>query len=263
MRLRIDLRDQSPQELTRVMAKFPASVSFMITAWQWSVWSQANQASGSCPVMASRIVVVCPDFLNYARLISTGQARKIFRLPASTRRLMLAGLNSFPTGFSNLMGLAKGEFWAGAEAMLAYDIGLLPRKFEGEVLLHYNLADFAGFFDKDGFLRSFASLAKKATKWGICTQQLPTTLSMCSRNELPPDRIIYMTGYSRPKYELVKLAATRQFQKTEWTIDLTQWPLEQFGDLQMHDFERELDSEWLVNLQTAIQLYLNNFELIN
>ncbi len=250
MKLRIDLRNVDIADLDNTVSMFPDHVVFLITAWQWSAW----RARGRTMEISARLLVMVPDFLYYARLVSTGQAKEIPRLPASLPRLVKTGLSCVPTGFARLPGLARGHFWAAAEAMLAYDLGLLERKFAGEVILHYNLSDFAWSFERQSFLSAFKDKTKGREGWGIATQQITTALSSCARWGLQPSRIMYTTGYSRPETMLVETARNHRFNLTSWTVDLTQWPKELLSQTELYDIHRENDNEWLVTYEAGLLL---------
>lgn len=250
MNLRIDLRDTKIADLDNAVSLFPNHVQFLITAWQWSAWRSRGQKFD----MSARTLVMVPDFLYYARLISGGQAKEIPQLPGSIIQLLKSGLSCIPTGVARLPGLARGQFWAAAEAMLAYDLGLLERSFSGEVILHYNLSDFAWAFERQSFLAAFKSKAKSRSGWGIATQQISTALSSCARWGLHPTRIMYTTGYSRPEALLVETARSHQFNTTSWTVDMTQWPQQLLSETEFHDIHRPADNEWLVTLQAGLLL---------
>ncbi len=250
MKIRIDLRDTNVASLDDAVLSFPGHVLFLISAWQWSAWRSRGQKKD----VSARMLVMVPDFLYYARLVSTGQAKEIPRLPASIPRLIITGLSCVPTGLARLPGLARGRFWDAAEAMLAYDLGLLESSFSGEVILHYNLSDFALSFERSSFLSAFKNKTKTRAGWGFATQQIPTALSSCARWDLCPMRMMYTTGYSRPESMLIEMASKHQFSKTKWTIDMTQWPHQLLGELELHDIHRATDNEWLVTYEAGLIL---------
>lgn len=250
MNLRIDLRDTKVTELDGAVLSFPEHVFFLITAWQWSAWRSHGQKND----VSARLLVMVPDFLYYARLVSTGQAKTIPRLPASIPRLIKTGISCVPTGVTHLPGLARGRFWDAAEAMLAYDLGLLERSFSGEVILHYNLSDFAWSFERQSFLSAYKNKTKGRVGWGIATQQISAALSSCARWGLHPSRIMYTTGYSRPETLLIQTARRHHFNHTKWTVDMTQWPQQILCETEFHDFHRDSDSEWLVTKETGLML---------
>jgi hypothetical protein len=247
VKLRVDLRETSVGNIDAAVAEFGDSVHFLITAWQWAGWkSRFNKGE-----ISRRFIVMVPDFLYYARLISTGQAKEIPRLPGSLFSLVRSGIRCVPTGIKELPHLARGEFWAGAEALLTYDLGLLDRKFSGQVVLHYNLSDFTWLFEKERFLSAFQRKAGGDSRWGLSTQQLSSALSCCSRWNFIPSLVIYTPGYSRPETLLIETAKSHQFVTTKWILDLTQWPQELLCSAEIHDMEREFDSEWLLSISAA------------
>lgn len=257
MKIRIDIRNEPVKKLDAIILQFPESVNFMITAWQWAAWKSGK----SHPEIESRLIVVIPDFLYYARLAGTGQAAGILKLPDSKIKLIRSALACVPTGISQLRGLAGGQFWSAAEAMMAYDAGLIG-SFRGEVLLHNNLTDFAWFFEQEHFIRAFKKLVRNKPTWGFATQQIPAALSLCSRWDIIPDRIVYNIGYTRPAADLIEIASARQFQKTRWTLDLSLWPKEIFSSIDLQEFPRNMDDEWLLNRAIGLQICNNNSELL-
>ncbi len=250
MNLRVDLREVRPAELSAAVATFSASTSFLVTAWQWSAWKPAQYRHQLSP----RLMVMVPDFLYYARLISTGQAAHIIKLPSSTRSLIQSAIACVPAGIAGFPGLARGHFWSGAEALLTYDLGLLEKSFKGEVLLHYNLSDFAWLFEKQNFLQSFKAKTSQRAGWGIATQQCGAALSCCSRWDTVPTRLLYTPGRTRPEGLMIKTAKRHQFGNTRFTLDLTQWPHEILSGPDIKDLQREADDEYLVSVKAALQI---------
>jgi len=246
MNWRVDLRDTPPGKLLDALKPLEQQ-RILITAWQWTELRKSGPGF-------QNITVVVPDFLTYARQISTGQPAQIARMPHSISDVGLSALGCVPTGIRNLGQLAKGDFWAGAEALLTYDLGLL-RGFRGTTLLHSNLTDFALLFNRRDFLNSFARRASKRGEWGFVTQQVPALLSACARWQLFPDRIIYPVGSTRPEYELISAARELTLKSSQCTIDLTQWPADLILREESQDsFARPGDDEYLINSETATAL---------
>ena len=219
MEILVDIRELSPAEMTGIAGCMPADYKFVLTAWQWSCWKRMGKCDSD-----NRLVVVVPDFLYYARLASTGQAAKIARLPASLLDIVWSGVASAPSLLKQMPSLAKGEFWAGAFALLAYDLGLL-KGFRGEVILHSNLSDFLWLFDRWDFLERYAKLAS-AKRPGIATQQLAMGLSCCSRWKILPERFIYPKSADGKETALIDFARDHEFGKCVFTADVTLWPAE-------------------------------------
>src|SRR5690606_22868849 len=100
----------------------------------------------------------------------------------------------------------------------------------------------------------FAAITKNARNWGFATQQVPALISLCSRSNIIPGRLLYPTGMSRPETLLVESAMTRQFIATHSTIDFTQWPAEILSAADLYDFSRPYDDTWLVSRNGAAEL---------
>lgn len=147
----------------------------MLTAWQASRLPHTD--SSSC--------VVLPDFLNYARLLNTGQAAAMLKLSGSLPKAFGAGFKSSPALMANPLRTAGMDFWVIAETLLRYDLALLPKGFTGEVLLHSYLADFAFVFERRQFLARFQQLTK-GFRAGVQTQQLPLALTCLERWGVAP-----------------------------------------------------------------------------
>jgi len=242
VKIRVDIRNEPVDLLPKLFAKFPESVNVLMTSWQWSAWN----ARGNHLPDSRRVMVVVPDFLYYARLASTGQPRQILEMPKSIRRVIKTGIACIPTGVRIFPGLATGQFWAAAEALLAYDLGLLERGFQGEVVLHNNLTDFMWLFERRDFLQRFT--AKSGQKrWGVATQQLPLGLSSCERWGNIPSHIIYATSHGRSEQEILEIASSNSFGSTRWIVDLTQWPTDLIVEEEAAAFYRNFDNEWLVS----------------
>lgn len=251
MNLQVDLRDVSAADFVETAQRFPSGVRVLITAWQWALWK--NQTGDRS--LGERATVMLPDFLHYARLAGTGQPREILRLPGSLATVASAAMACAPSGVSLLPGLATGQFWPAAEAMTRYDAALLGRNFPGEVILHYNLTDFACFFDRVDFFRTYRKIVRKAVGgWGFATQQNSSLLSLCSRNDIVPDRLVFPTGMNRPETLLMQCAQERQFASTRFTIDYTQWPGQLLAAADLYDFGRPFDDTWLVSCEVANDL---------
>ena len=246
--IRLDLREVAVEKFDEAVANAGNHTGFLMTAWQWTAWNRDGHADN----ISSRTIVMVPDFLYYARLGSTGQAREIIKLPGSITKVFLSGLSNFTTNLRNVPGLASGDFWSAAETLTAYDMGLLPGSFSGEVILQYNLADFTWLFGRQTFMESFVKLASKASSWGVATQQLSKALSSCARWNLSPGRILYTTGVNRADGDLLAIARAECFKETKFTVDLTQWPKELICNDDIGNLRQKHDSEWLLNYDNGM-----------
>lgn len=159
---------------------YGAKPSLMLTAWQL-----AALPPSSLEEIHKDSVVVVPDFLNYARLLNTGQALPMLRLPGSLVRSFTAGLRASPPLLANPLRAAGQDFWLVAEVLTRYDLALLPRQFRGFAIVHSYLADFAFAFEQRAFMSAFFS-ASARFRPGIQTQQLAAALSCLARWNLRP-----------------------------------------------------------------------------
>ncbi len=250
MNLQVDLRNITSDKIIEAAKAFPDRVRLLITAWQWTILQKHFDPA----TLSSRTSIVIPDFLQYARMAGTGQAPGILRLPASMLDVLRSGISSTPSGLKLLPKLARGQFWAAAMAMTHYDLGLIKSRYNGEVLLHDNLADFACYFEQDDFLHQFAGMIKAPSSWGIATQQVPAILAQCARLAITPHRLLFNTGISRPEAELIEAAKAGPFSTMKTTLDLTQWPAEVISSADFYDFSRPGDDTWLVSARVALEL---------
>src|SRR5690606_21015256 len=136
------------------------------------------------------------------------------KLPGSFPALLSSAFRSIPTGLTQLKGLVTGQFWSAARALTSYDLGLLPARYDGEVILHQNLADFACFFDQHAFLEEYFQRAPKRLTRGISTQQAEKALSACARAQVSPDRFLQLAG---SRIEEPSPLQKEAFPRTIWT----------------------------------------------
>ncbi len=251
--IRLDLRELPVERFDAAVARAGEHAGFLMTAWQWTAWNHDGHAAGYAP----RMLIMVPDFLNYARLGSTGQAKEIIRLPGSLPKVLKSALSNVVTNSRNIPGLATGDFWSAAETLTAYDMGLLPRNFAGEVILQYNLADFTWLFDRQQYMKSFSKLAANAAGWGVATQQVGKALSACARWNHSPARLMYTSGAQRREADLVAHARRERFTDTRFTLDLTQWPKELVCGEYAGELKRQYDNEWLLSYDAGISLLKN------
>ena len=195
MRTLYDVRGHEPDAYLRAArdcweswgAAASGSNGLLMTAWQLAVlppYLRADLLPGS--------VVAVPDFLNYARLLNTGQAKAMLRLPGAVSRAIGAGLRAAPALARHPLRAARQDFWLIAEVLLRYDLALLPRDCGLPLLLHPYLADFAFVFEKRSFVSLFRHLASRRGPWGVQTQQLPVALGCLARWGLEPDMCAFL-----------------------------------------------------------------------
>lgn len=214
----VDLREVSEVELSRFDTPSPGFL-YLMNSWQYVACRGLRSRLQS----ASQIIIMVPDFLYYARLANTGRPAEILKLPGSFSALMRSGIRSVPTGFAQLKGLATGRFWSAARALTSYDIGLLPVRYDGEVILHQNLADFSCFFDQQSFLEYYFQRVPKRLIRGVSTQQADKALSACARANASPDRLLQLAGSRIVEPSPLHREA---FPQTTWTYDVTLWPID-------------------------------------
>jgi hypothetical protein len=177
-----DLRNEAADaQLSERLLGLTNNEGAYLCAWQLSALPAATWLS----LGGDRLVVTVPDFLNYARLLNTGQARTLMNLPGSAAKSMVAGMAAGIPSMPKLLRLAKMDFWAIAGVLLRYDLQLLPRDFAGSVCLHSHLTDFACAFEREDFIRMFYKLAGRSGPAGFHTQQLAATASCLTRWSIP------------------------------------------------------------------------------
>jgi len=88
--------------------------------------------------LEKRLRITVPDFLNQSRLLSTGRYGEVFR------QMGLGGfLAGARTAASQMFRERSLGFWAGALGILGAGLHAIPAEFEGVILLHGGLMDFA------------------------------------------------------------------------------------------------------------------------
>ncbi|MBX7246747.1 MAG: hypothetical protein K1X53_14720 [Candidatus Sumerlaeaceae bacterium] len=177
-----DVRDLDPGAFLEAARKRTAAeAGLLMTAWQ-----AARLPADLQSAHAAKAAVTVPDFLTYARLINTGQAKAMLALSGSFPKTILAGISAGMAVARSPLRAAKQDFWVVAEALLRYDLALLPAAFRGPVLIHPYLADFAFQFERRDFLTRFFKGAWGRFEPGFHTQQLPLALSCAVRwNTVP------------------------------------------------------------------------------
>lgn len=213
-----DLRTFTAAE-TRAIIQQPEFEGAYITAWQ--------AASLPAEVFRGdhrRFVVTVPDFLNYARLLNTGQALAVAMLPGGLGRSGIAGAIAGSKVLTKVLRLAKMDFWTVAEVLLRYDLELLPKHYVGAVCLHSHLTDFASVFENEKFVRKFFRLA--GTSAGIHTQQLPMALSCVARWNLAPYLVSYLCATGDVDGAAAATAASGNplFNGTLFVAEMDSWP---------------------------------------
>lgn len=178
------------------------------------------------PASTSLSFVVAPDFLNYARLLSTGQARAMLALAGGVSSVTKAALNVAPLILANPRRAVAQDFWLIAEALTRYDFALLPRGRATVSCLHSYLTDFALVFDRADFVQRFAELARKRGPWGLWTQQPALALSACARWGVAPDYlVVLLSSHAQDALDALRLAReSKHFGRTKILTDLTNFP---------------------------------------
>ena len=184
-----DLRTHSnAQAVAHVHGGLPPNQGVVITAWQAiEVFKHVTSDD--------QVLVTLPDFLNYARLLSTGQASSFARLPGSLLRFLGAGMVAGIAASVQPIKLAQQDFWLIAQCLLKYDLALLPAGRKPNVLLHSNLMDFAAFFNQRRFVEYFFQQARRrGLPPGVHTQQPGEVLSCLGRWDLIPAMLGVVAG---------------------------------------------------------------------
>jgi hypothetical protein len=215
-----DYRSLDTATLEGVLRQHPDSS--MLTAWQLATLSERPAYE--------RTLVVVPDFLNYARLLNTGQAKSMLALSGSLLNGFRAGLSAAPALLKAPLRTVRMDFWLIAECLLRYDLALLPAGYGGAILLHSYLSDFGFVFDRRDFVERFFTLAGNRCKAGVHTQQLPMALSCFSRWGIHPGLCAYLPSLDdRDGHASLEAARCHeQFRCCSFVADLSSYP----GDLQ-------------------------------
>ena len=235
-----DLRALAPGAFPAAAENAPDGV--VLTAWQAALLPGRVRAA-----LGARALVTVPDFLNYARLLNTGQARAMLKLPGSLGRSMLAGMRSGPAVAAQPRRLLKGDFWLIAEALVRYDLALVPGAMRGGLLLHPYLADFAFAFGQRAFMSKFFALAGGGA--GVHTQQLAMSAGCLARWNLRPSAVSFLCppGHEEIAATLASVRASEHFKDTRFLGDGTNLP----ADLQAPDTLRDI---WPASIDGALLL---------
>jgi hypothetical protein len=212
-----DLRALTPQAFGSAAAGHADGCVF--TAWQAASLPAAQRES-----LAPRALVTVPDFLNYARLLNTGQARAMLELPGSLVRSGLAGMLAGPAIAARPHRLLRGDFWLIAEALVRYDLALVPRELRRNLLLHPYLADFAFAFGQRAFMERFFALAGAGA--GVHTQQLAACANCLARWNLRPASVAFLCppGHEEIAATLAAMRGAAHFGSTRFLGDGTNLP---------------------------------------
>ena len=198
-----------------------------------TAWQAGALAAATVERLGGRAVAVVPDFLQYARLLNTGQAGALAALAGGMGCAAAAGLKAMPAVLRSPLRTARQDFWVVAQALLRFDLALLPAAFRGSVLLHSYLADFAFAFDRRDLLGAHFSGARNP---GIHTQQLPLALSCLARWGLAPHMVAFLCS-PRDREGFAALASARTaslFSGTAWIGDQAGLPAD-LQDRAQHD----------------------------
>ncbi len=179
-----DLRALEPADLLAA-ARAAGADRLLVTAWQ-----AARLRASDAGLAGSIGAVTLPDFLNYARLINTGQARTMLELNGSLAGAVWPGISAALGLVPMPLRAARQDFWAVALALTRFDAALVPGGLDAAVLLHPYLADFAFTFGRRDLMRAFFALAGERA--GIHTQQLPMAAHCLASWGLKPRVLSYL-----------------------------------------------------------------------
>lgn len=231
-----DCRTLSVTELKdfwyRFTEKADGGQGLAITAWQASAISDLLRTFPS-----RQLLVTVPDFLHYGRLVNTGQAKTIARLPVNLLRSGLAGTRAGLTLASQPVKAAQQNFWHFAKVLLKYDLALLPSGYTGAVLLHSHLMDFACVFGRRDFLDSFFSAVGKTRQTGIHTQQIPSALTSLAQWNLRPEVFSYLAAPGDASGEAaLEFASNKLLHDVRLIAEIESWPADLQGPLGLARF---------------------------
>ncbi|HTL11748.1 MAG TPA: hypothetical protein VL588_04635 [Bdellovibrionota bacterium] len=187
MSLPLDLRGATRDSINRSILSGDEPPFLILSAYQ-TQWIDLDVAE------SRHYVAVVPDYLHYARLLSTARFQEFLDLGGtrleSARALALAGLRSAPA----LLGLLRLEFWSVARLLLLHDISMLSGWFKGRVVLHPYLTDLAVAAGRGEFLRDWLTLRRSALidcNRGVWTRRAPATLSLLAAHRAPCGVFVY------------------------------------------------------------------------
>jgi hypothetical protein len=211
----VDCRSLSMDALRSFAA--PAGSPLHLTAWQAAQFS----AGGALP----DCTITVPDFLNYARMLNTGQAAAMLRLPGSLPRTGAAAARAGIHAALRPGAAARMDFWLIASALLRYDLALVPPHFHGTLLLHSYVADLAFAFDRRDFVAAFFKGLPRGCRGGIETQQLAAALSSLERWGRSPALFSFLLSEHDPQLDALRSAQRSAFYaRTKFVADITNWP---------------------------------------
>ena len=177
-----DMRDLAPADVAP-MTKSDATESRGLALTSWQLARRSSPAG-------LPLIVTVPDFLHYARLINTGQATSILRLPQSAIATFGGGIAAGSYLLPRISKMRKQNFWVGGQTLVTYDIGLIRSSTDATVMLHQNLTDFALFFNRHDVLRTFlCKVRKRRMAAGFHTQQPARLVSLLTQHQLVPDAV--------------------------------------------------------------------------
>ena len=214
-----DLRMLDGAAFDAILPRLDPAEGAMITAWQ-AVRAPAHALAR----LQGGVMVVAPDFLNYARLLSTGQARAMLELPGpgSLARALSAGVRAGLGVITRPLALARQDFWTVAEVLLRYDLALLPAHLAGAPrLLHANLSDFAFAFERRDFARRATALL--GAGGGVFTQQPAMAASCLARWGVAPGVMAFLCppGHDDMNDLLADMSAAQVFARTRFVADVS------------------------------------------
>ncbi|MCC7440475.1 MAG: hypothetical protein IT285_02515 [Bdellovibrionales bacterium] len=187
----LDLRGVSRTEINEaVLSDRPTAEGpglALLSAYQ-TQWLDLDVAE------ARQYLAVVPDFVQYARLLSSGRFQEFLDLGGarfdSMRALVMAGLRSAPSA----LGLARLEFWAVARLLLLHDLSMLSGWFKGRAVLHPYLTDLAVAAGAHEFLADWGTLKSASLlgcRRGIWTRHAPYTLSALAAGRVKAEVLLY------------------------------------------------------------------------
>lgn len=197
----------------------------MTTAWQAAALPKEIRAK-----LGDNTITVIPDFLNYARMINTGQAGAMLGLSGSKHDGFMCALKALPSVLAHPLRAMRKDFWLVAAALLRYDIALLPADYRGVWMLHSYLADFSFFFDRGDVIKALFDIAGVGGAAGVHTQHLPLAMTCLARWGIAPKTCAFLYSPSDVN-TLEALRSARRvpcFKETRFIADISNMP----GDLQ-------------------------------
>lgn len=185
--------------------------------------NKLNQLTDDIRVQNS--VVIVPNFLHYARLLSTGQFKSFLLSPGRIGSIFKGLFSIGLRVLKNPLGAAKQDFWTVAQVLLSFDLSQIPSNFQGTFLLHDSIGDFAWIFDRPEIIESLLQKYNHGNI-GVITQQPFKASSLLARlgcKNISIVTTLTQTNLSHPATKL--LIETTKNNGWKWINNVSEFPV--------------------------------------